>query len=848
MNLKTAAFLIYCIFFSCLPFSISIAEACVISILVLLIMIQAQSFLQTRVSAGGQNISGHVTGRFLFPAVPVNLYVCVFVFFFLLSFAVTSFQTPENFYVSFRGFLKIIKWFIVFYGVVTVVDSPKKIRFVSLVVLISCAVIILNGIFQLVYGHDLFFGYTATAPYKFPRVRSSFSSDNAFATYLMMTVPFAVLSGFVLMRKLKNNWSRQAARALLWILITAAFICFAQTRTRGAWIALVLALIGVWVVQRPKKTTNILIVLSIVTVCIAPILINGISNNFHVDSSTGVIRFIFDEDIFTYTAKDLGRVKLWAEALQMSSNHFFFGVGPNAYAKVAVGYKSFQYGGIYPHNSYLKLLVELGFFAFLAFMSMLAALIHQLVRSIRDSRESKSDLVIIQAGVFIAVASFMMKAFVDTEIESLQRIYMFWFFAGLGISISKVLLLDRFQSQAQAAGEPISVLHIGNQQSIRRLIGMHMAHQKQSGYRVTALTSSKAPYSEVHGIPVKTISFEEQSISPVRDFFEFMRLVRVIFQISPDIVHTHSVKFGIFGRIAARIAGVPYVIHTAHGIYRPHNVNALRRLMIDGLEKIAGYFCDSILFVSRFDLTAYVERKIVSSAKASWIGNGINLERFNLTAHDRDEVMQKRREIGVGDHHFLIGLVARLVRDKGCEEFFEVARMISEHHPNVRFLVITLSYSRNDSIPEETAVKYGLKDKIIFLHDRDDMPILYLALDLLVHPSWREGFPRSLMEASAMGVPCVVSDIDGNQNVIENEVNGLTFQVKNSKDMADKITWAMSHSQEMKRMAFKSREKAAREFDQKKMFERIEFSYREVLSGSPSNKEASEEFYEMASR
>ncbi len=843
MNLKKAGLLVYCIFFACLPLSISLSEACVVSILILLVLDQAFQFQKEKTQTAG--CPGESS---LLHKTPVDLYVVLFLFFFSLSFLVTWLQTPENFDLSFRGFLKVLKWFIIFYGVVRFINDPPKIKLVSYVILLVVSVIVLNGIVQLIYGRDLLMGYSATAPFKLPRVRSSFSSDNGFATYLMMTVPFAVLSGYMFMKTVKNAWGRRAIRLLMWIFIALALICFSQTRTRGAWIASIFGLLSLFFVYRPKKSTSFLIVLTISSICLMPILLNGIVNNLHIDHSTGVMRFYFDEDIFTYAKKDFGRLKLWMEALAIASDHYWFGTGPNTYAKIAVNFKSFEYGGIYPHNSYLKLFVEIGFLAFLAFAALLASILYVVIRSIKHFRNHQSDLVILQAGVLIAITSFMAKSFVDTEIESLKRVYLFWLFSGLGFSISRQLLMDRFRMRFLASKDIVSVLHIGNQQSIRRLIGMNMEHQAKSGYQVMALTSSKAPYSEVRGVPVKTILFEEQSIRPVRDFFELIRLVKAIVSFSPDIVHTHSVKFGIFGRLAARIACVSYVIHTAHGIYRPHDVNPTKRFLIDGLEKIAGYLCDAVLFVSRFDLSAYVNQKIVSRSKASWIGNGIDLNRFNPAAYDRDEIAQKRKEIGVQDNQFLIGLVARLVKDKGCEEFFEAARIISAQHPNVKFLVVTLSYSRNDSISEKIVEQHGLSEKVIFLRDRDDMPILYLAMDLLVHPSWREGFPRSLMEASAMGTPCVVSDISGNQNVIENDVTGLMFEVKNAQEMSQKINWAMAHPQAMKSMAFRAQERAKQDFDQQKMFQRIDIAYEKNLSGAEFNESLCPEVYELASR
>ena len=254
-----------------------------------------------------------------------------------------------------------------------------------------------------------------------------------------------------------------------------------------------------------------------------------------------------------------------------------------------------------------------------------------------------------------------------------------------------------------------------------------------------------------------------RNINPFSDVVAFWKLFRLIRQGRYHIVHTHSSKAGVLGRIAAKLAGTPIIVHTLHSLvfheYQPWLVNRLWWLMKKICAPITDYFISVSSVISQKSLAAGIGHP----DQYATIYSGMELDWFLNAEVDPSAV---RREFGIPDDALVVGKVARLFPLKGHDQLMDAAPAIVAQHPNVRFFLI------GDGILydhlRERARQLGILDNFVFagLIPRERIPQMLAAMDVLVHTSLREGLARVLPQALAMGKPCVSFDIDGAPEVV----------------------------------------------------------------------------------
>lgn len=337
---------------------------------------------------------------------------------------------------------------------------------------------------------------------------------------------------------------------------------------------------------------------------------------------------------------------------------------------------------------------------------------------------------------------------------------------------------------------------------------------REAGYDVIGV-SAPGPYVEQleqHGIrhvPLTRSTRANDLRADLAAAREFYRLCR---ELQPDIVHTHNPKPGIYGRIASRIARVPVVVNTVHGLYALPGDPLLKRAVVYTLERIAAAFSDAELVQNPEDLP--VLRKLrIPARKLHLLGNGVDLIRFDPDAYPgaRERL---RTELGVTDDQVVVGLVGRLVREKGYREVFEAARRLTREHPNVVFIVVgPTDLDKDDAITQDEIDLAEREAGVRFLGARNDIAELYLAMDLYVLASYREGFPRSAMEAAAMGLPIVATDIRGCRQVVDDGATGRLVPARDADALRDAIAALVTDEPRRQRFAEASRRKAAAEFD-----------------------------------
>jgi glycosyltransferase involved in cell wall biosynthesis len=276
----------------------------------------------------------------------------------------------------------------------------------------------------------------------------------------------------------------------------------------------------------------------------------------------------------------------------------------------------------------------------------------------------------------------------------------------------------------------------------------------------------------------------ERSVNPLSDIKALWSLYRIIKRGRYHIVHTHSSKAGVLGRIAAKLAGTPIIVHTLHSLvfheYQPWIVNRTWRLV----KKICAPMTDHFLSVSSIIIDKAVAAGIDEREKFTTVYSGMELDWFLNSKADGAAV---RREFGIPEDAPVVGKIARLFPLKGHDELMDAAPEIVRRQPNVRFFLV------GDGILYEhlceRAAKAGILENFVFagLIQRERIPEMLAAMDVVVHTSLREGLARVLPQALAMGKPCVSFDIDGAPEAVIDGETGYLVRAYDYQTLADRI-------------------------------------------------------------
>src|SRR5262245_15446860 len=253
-----------------------------------------------------------------------------------------------------------------------------------------------------------------------------------------------------------------------------------------------------------------------------------------------------------------------------------------------------------------------------------------------------------------------------------------------------------------------------------------------------------------------------REIHPLRDWRSYRRIVALLGELKPQIVHTHSSKAGILGRAAAHRAGFP-VVHTVHGSPFHRFQSRLAYEAYRRAERWGAKRCDLLISVCDAMTEQYVAAGVAPRHKFVTVYSGMEVEPFMDSARSRDVV---RHELGFGPEHIVVGKVARLFELKGHADVIAAARTIVARHPHVRFLFVGDGLLRESLRAEIASV--GLATHFVFtgLVPPERVPELIAAMDIVVHASLREGLARVLPQALIAGKPVVSYDIDGAREVV----------------------------------------------------------------------------------
>jgi glycosyltransferase involved in cell wall biosynthesis len=300
-----------------------------------------------------------------------------------------------------------------------------------------------------------------------------------------------------------------------------------------------------------------------------------------------------------------------------------------------------------------------------------------------------------------------------------------------------------------------------------------------------------------------------------------------------DVVHVHTPVASLIGRWAAAKAQVPVILYTAHGFYfhgamRPW----LRRLHV-ALERWGARRHHHLFTQSEEDRRTAIAEGIATPATVTTIGNGVDIARFDPWLHSAEKLSRLREELRLPPETPVVLTIARLVREKGLGEFLEAAALVRERLPEARFVVAgsALASDRGDFAGEiqRLIAERGLREAVVFAGLRGDIPALMALSSVYCLPSWREGMPRSIIEAMATARPVVATDIRGCREEVVPGETGYLVPVRDPRTLADRLLRLLMDSALARRMGDAGRLRATEMFDERLVLERQWRVYQALL-------------------
>ena len=379
---------------------------------------------------------------------------------------------------------------------------------------------------------------------------------------------------------------------------------------------------------------------------------------------------------------------------------------------------------------------------------------------------------------------------------------------------------------------PIRVAHITTVDlTLRALLLPQLRRLRDEGYEVTGISAPGDAVGELEAEGIRHIPWMNATRSwDVRsDLRAFVELVSILRRERFDLVHTHNPKPGVMGRVAARIAQVPCVVNTTHGLYATPEDRLRRKVPVLAVEWLAARFSDLELFQSEEDLAWARRARLVRRTRSVLIGNGTDLTRFRPGAVPPQRIARLRRELGFAPDSVIVGTVGRLVAEKGYRELFAAARNVAADVPNVGFLVVgPADPGKWDSLGAHELEAEGAN--IVFAGWRDDVQDLLALMDVFVLASWREGLPRSAIEAAAMGKPLVLTDIRGCREVARDGIEGILVPPRSPGPLATAIRSLVLDPSSGIRLGDAARLRAVDRFDERRVEDVVIAEYQRLLS------------------
>jgi len=356
-------------------------------------------------------------------------------------------------------------------------------------------------------------------------------------------------------------------------------------------------------------------------------------------------------------------------------------------------------------------------------------------------------------------------------------------------------------------------------------------------WKVFAISPESKYSSKFLEYGIKHISYniKRRSFNPFFELKSILEIYRVLKISKPSILHTFMIKPNIYGTIAGKLAKVPVIINAVTGLGSFYSENNLKFKFIRGLMNLfhgsAFLFSDYIIFQNFDDLKYFYGLGLIKKTKATVIkGSGIDTKQFSFHSIQSKTLEQLRKELNLNSK-IIILMIARIIKHKGIMEYCRAAQIIKSYYGHsVEFLLVGDFDRGNPFCIDKDKFYYFIQKNIIkFLDQRDNIKELIALCDVFVLPSYREGIPRTLIEAALMGKPIVTTNAIGCKEVVDHGRNGFLIPKKDSNALAEAIEILIKNKKLREKFGKYSRQKAIKEFDKNIVIEKTISLYKKLI-------------------
>ena len=352
-----------------------------------------------------------------------------------------------------------------------------------------------------------------------------------------------------------------------------------------------------------------------------------------------------------------------------------------------------------------------------------------------------------------------------------------------------------------------------------------------SHYDVIAVSSDKQKLEALgksQNVAVFLLEMTRQ-ITPLKDILAVVKLYFFLKKTKPFIVHTHTPKAGIVGMLAAKLAQVPIRLHTVAGLPLLET-KGFKRKILNQIEKLT-YHCATKVYPNSNGLLEIIQQnnfckndklKVIANGSS----NGIDTSYFNPDLISDKQKLALKNELTIQSTDFVFLFVGRLVKDKGINELIGAFEKLQIEIPTIKLLLVGDFEDDLDPLLPTTINSINTNSNIIPVGFQNDVRPYFAVSNCLVFPSYREGFPNVVLQAGAMKLPSIVSNINGCNEIIEDHRNGLIIPVKNESALFDAMKKMANETQLVSEMKNNSRQIIVSNYDQKLVWEAILAEYR----------------------
>jgi glycosyltransferase involved in cell wall biosynthesis len=328
---------------------------------------------------------------------------------------------------------------------------------------------------------------------------------------------------------------------------------------------------------------------------------------------------------------------------------------------------------------------------------------------------------------------------------------------------------------------------------------------------------------------IRTIKLNmSREITPLQDLVSLVKMIFLILKEKPDIVHTHTPKAGLIGMLASFVCRVPHRLHTVAGLPVMEAIGGKRRLLLM-VEKLT-YACATKIYPNAQGLKEFiVTHNLTKENKLKVLGNGssngIDTNHFQVS----DELLKKGKHIrskyNIASNQFIFIFVGRIVKDKGINELLSAFNKLSLEEKNIKLLLVGPFEDTLDPISDKSKEILKTNKNIILTGFQNDVRSFFSISNCLVFPSYREGFPNVVLQAGAMGLPSIVSDINGCNEIIKDKINGFIIPPKDENTLFQTMHNILNTDEVNRKLTINSRKLIINRYDQKFVWKTIKNEY-----------------------